>query len=82
MVKARGGGGGRGMREVTRADELLEALASARAEAQAAFGDGGLLLEKLVQRAHHVEVQVLADATGTSSTSASAIARCSVATRS
>ncbi len=64
MVKARGGGGGRGMREVTEGEELAEAITSARREAVAAFGDGGLLLEKLVTRAHHVEVQVLADAHG------------------
>ncbi|MGE0600215.1 MAG: biotin carboxylase N-terminal domain-containing protein [Dehalococcoidia bacterium] len=64
MLKARGGGGGRGMREVLSAEELPEAIESARREAQAAFGDGGLLLEKLVTNAHHVEVQVLADARG------------------
>ncbi|MBI5949637.1 MAG: biotin/lipoyl-binding protein [Chloroflexi bacterium] len=64
MVKARGGGGGRGMREVFAPAELPEALASARREALSAFGDGGLLLEKLVTNAHHVEVQVLADAHG------------------
>jgi len=64
MVKAKGGGGGRGMREVHRSAELPEALASARREAQAAFGDPGLLLERLVTGAHHVEVQVLADAHG------------------
>jgi acetyl/propionyl-CoA carboxylase alpha subunit len=64
MVKARGGGGGRGMREVHDLAELPEALASARREAQAAFGDPGLLLEKLITDAHHVEVQVLADQHG------------------
>ncbi|MFN0145865.1 MAG: acetyl/propionyl/methylcrotonyl-CoA carboxylase subunit alpha, partial [Dehalococcoidia bacterium] len=64
MVKARGGGGGRGMREVHDFADLPEALASARREAQSAFGDPGLLLEKLVTQAHHVEVQVLADAHG------------------
>ncbi|MCC6382459.1 MAG: ATP-grasp domain-containing protein [Dehalococcoidia bacterium] len=64
MVKARGGGGGRGMREVLTAAELPDALASARREALAAFGDAGLLLEKLVRDAHHVEVQILADAHG------------------
>jgi acetyl/propionyl-CoA carboxylase alpha subunit len=64
MLKARGGGGGRGMREVFAADELPEAIDSARREAQSAFGDGGLLLEKLVTNAHHVEVQVLADQHG------------------
>ena len=64
MLKARGGGGGRGMREVFAADELPEAIESARREALAAFGDGGLLLEKLVTNAHHVEVQILADTHG------------------
>lgn len=64
MVKARGGGGGRGMREVHDPADLPEALDGARREALAAFGDGGLLLEKLVTGAHHVEVQVLADAHG------------------
>jgi acetyl/propionyl-CoA carboxylase alpha subunit len=61
MLKARGGGGGRGMREVFAPEHLPEAIESARREALAAFGDGGLLLEKLVTNAHHVEVQVLAD---------------------
>lgn len=64
MVKARGGGGGRGMREVHDAGGLPEALAAARREAEAAFGDPGLLLEKLVTRAHHVEVQILGDTHG------------------
>lgn len=64
MLKARGGGGGRGMRQVFTAEELPEAIAGARREAQAAFGDGGLLIEKLVRNAHHVEVQVVADRHG------------------
>ena len=64
MVKAKGGGGGRGMREVFDLDALPEALASARREASAAFGDPRLLLEKLVAGAHHVEVQVVADQHG------------------
>lgn len=64
MLKARGGGGGRGMREVYGPGELSEAVESARREALAAFGDGGLLIEKLVRDAHHVEVQVLADSHG------------------
>jgi acetyl/propionyl-CoA carboxylase alpha subunit len=64
MVKARGGGGGRGMREVHGPADLLEAVTSARREAESAFGDPRLLLEKLVTRAHHVEVQVLADSHG------------------
>ncbi len=64
MLKARGGGGGRGMREVFAAGDLPDAIESARREALAAFGDGGLLVEKLVTNAHHVEVQVLADTHG------------------
>ncbi len=64
MVKARGGGGGRGMREVHAVEDLPEAITSARREAQSAFGDPGLLLERLVTEAHHVEVQVLGDAHG------------------
>src|SRR3990172_6964108 len=64
MLKARGGGGGRGMREVYAPRDLPEAVESARREALAAFGNGGLLLEKLVREAHHVEVQVLADGHG------------------
>lgn len=64
LLKARGGGGGRGMREVHAAADLPGAIASARREALAAFGDGGLLLERLVNHAHHVEVQVIADAHG------------------
>ena len=64
MIKARGGGGGRGMREVHDPNLFLEAADSARREAHSAFGDAGLLIEKLVTNAHHVEVQVLADAHG------------------
>jgi len=64
MVKAKGGGGGRGMREVFELSALPEALASARREAASAFGDSRLLLEKLVTGAHHVEVQVVADQHG------------------
>jgi acetyl-CoA/propionyl-CoA carboxylase, biotin carboxylase, biotin carboxyl carrier protein len=65
MVKAAAGGGGKGMRIVRAAGELPAAIAAARREAQAAFGDGTLLIERLVERARHVEVQVLADAHGT-----------------
>src|SRR5690606_37724915 len=54
----------RGMRIVRRPADLAEAVASARREAEAAFGDGRLLLEKLVEDARHVEVQVFGDARG------------------
>ena len=64
MLKASWGGGGRGMRAIHAESELLPAIASARREAQAAFGNGELYLEKLVQRARHVEVQVLGDLHG------------------
>ena len=61
MVKAAAGGGGRGIRVARDAVELAAALPQASAEARAAFGDGGLYLERFVGRARHVEVQVLGD---------------------
>ncbi|HUZ83192.1 MAG TPA: biotin carboxylase N-terminal domain-containing protein, partial [Gaiellales bacterium] len=61
LVKAAGGGGGRGMREVESAAGLEQALAAARREARAAFGSDALYLERLMDGARHVEVQVLAD---------------------
>jgi acetyl-CoA/propionyl-CoA carboxylase biotin carboxyl carrier protein len=64
MVKAAAGGGGKGMRIVRSEAELPDAIAAARREAKAAFGDGTLLVERLVEGARHVEVQVLADAHG------------------
>ncbi|HEY2558428.1 MAG TPA: biotin carboxylase N-terminal domain-containing protein [Caldimonas sp.] len=64
MVKAAAGGGGRGMRRVAGDDELDAAIASAAAEARAAFGDARLLLERAVDDARHVEIQVFADAHG------------------
>jgi 3-methylcrotonyl-CoA carboxylase alpha subunit/acetyl-CoA/propionyl-CoA carboxylase biotin carboxyl carrier protein len=64
MVKAAAGGGGKGMRIVRSADELQGAIAAARREARAAFGDATLLVERLVEGARHVEVQVLADTHG------------------
>ena len=65
MVKAASGGGGRGMRLVTAAAGLSEALASAANEAEKAFGDGTLLLERAVQEPRHVEIQVFGDSHGT-----------------
>ncbi len=62
LVKAAAGGGGKGMRIVTTSAELEGALASARREAVAAFGNGNLIAERYVERGNHVEVQVLADA--------------------
>jgi acetyl-CoA carboxylase biotin carboxylase subunit len=64
LLKAAAGGGGRGMRVVETADDLEEAFQVAAAEADAAFGDGRLYLEKVVHPARHVEVQVLADEHG------------------
>lgn len=64
MVKAVAGGGGRGMRLVFEAGELLAAVQSARTEAQAAFGNGELLIEKALLQPRHVEVQILADTQG------------------
>ena len=64
MLKAASGGGGRGMRRIERAEELEDGYETATAEAEAAFGDGGLYLEKAVIDAHHVEVQVLGDGLG------------------
>ncbi len=64
VVKASAGGGGKGMREVHEPDELQRALAAARREAQAAFGDDNLYIEKLITHARHVEIQVLADSFG------------------
>ncbi|HUG25715.1 acetyl/propionyl/methylcrotonyl-CoA carboxylase subunit alpha [Piscinibacter sp.] len=64
MVKAAAGGGGRGMRLVTRAPDLLPARRSARSEAESAFGSGELLLERALLAPRHVEVQLFADTHG------------------
>ncbi|NDJ62839.1 MAG: acetyl-CoA carboxylase biotin carboxylase subunit [Chloroflexi bacterium] len=64
MVKAAAGGGGKGMRVVYGADDLSESLEMARREAENAFGDGRVYLEKLVEGARHIEFQVLADTHG------------------
>jgi acetyl-CoA carboxylase biotin carboxylase subunit len=61
VIKAAAGGGGRGMRLVGRADELEGALGAASSEAQKAFGDGSVYVEKYIERPRHVEIQVLAD---------------------
>src|SRR5690606_32981488 len=60
MVKAAAGGGGKGMRVVRQADELEGALAAAASEAQKAFGDSSVYLEKFIEQPRHVEIQVLA----------------------
>ena len=64
MVKAVAGGGGRGMRRVERAGDLAAAVESAAREARNAFGDGRLLIEKLVTGGRHIEVQVFGDLHG------------------
>jgi len=61
MLKAAGGGGGRGMRLVASADEMAAAFEAARREARSAFGNDRLLLEKYVHPARHVEIQILSD---------------------
>ena len=64
LVKAVAGGGGRGMRLVRAADEIAQALVGARREAQNAFGDATLMLERLVDNGRHIEIQIFADAHG------------------
>lgn len=64
LLKASAGGGGKGMRRVNQASELKEAAESASAEAIAAFGDGTLFLERLVENPRHIEVQVFGDGKG------------------
>src|SRR5215471_5979603 len=65
LIKASAGGGGRGMRIVRRKNEFQEAVAAARSEAERAFGDGSLLIEKYVEGARHVEIQIFGDHNGT-----------------
>ncbi len=64
LIKATAGGGGKGMREVRSLQEMPELLKSARREAESAFGDGNVYLEKLVTGARHIEIQILADGHG------------------
>ncbi|MDS1269580.1 biotin carboxylase N-terminal domain-containing protein [Lipingzhangella sp. LS1_29] len=64
LIKPSAGGGGKGMRIVQSAEDLAAATAAARREAKAAFGDATLLVERLLQRPRHIEVQVLADRHG------------------
>ena len=65
LVKASFGGGGRGMRVVRSAAGLADAVAAAAREAESAFGDGTVFVERWLERARHIEVQVLADSHGT-----------------
>jgi acetyl-CoA carboxylase, biotin carboxylase subunit len=64
LVKAAAGGGGRGMKVALTAADLPDALATARAEAQAAFGDDAVYLEKYLKKPRHIEIQVLGDGQG------------------
>ncbi len=64
LLKAAAGGGGRGMRLVERADEIEDAYARASSEAEAAFSDGTLYVEKAITPARHVEIQVICDSLG------------------
>ncbi len=64
LVKAAAGGGGKGMRNVIRAEDLPEAIRTARREAQGAFGDDRVYLEKFIENARHVEIQILGDEHG------------------
>lgn len=64
LIKATAGGGGKGMREVKSIDEMPTLLTSARREAESAFGDGNVYLEKLVEGARHIEFQIMADSQG------------------
>jgi acetyl-CoA carboxylase biotin carboxylase subunit len=64
MLKAAAGGGGKGMRAVTRAEELAAAFAAASSEAERSFGSGEMYLEKLIERPRHIEIQLMADEHG------------------
>jgi 3-methylcrotonyl-CoA carboxylase alpha subunit len=64
LIKASAGGGGKGMRAVERPADLGAAIASARREAESAFGDGMLLIEKYLERPRHIEIQVFCDRHG------------------
>ncbi|WP_421870565.1 acetyl/propionyl/methylcrotonyl-CoA carboxylase subunit alpha [Pararhizobium sp.] len=64
LIKARAGGGGKGMRRVDRAEDFSASLDAARREAQAAFGDGAVLIEKYLMKPRHIEIQVFGDRHG------------------
>jgi acetyl-CoA carboxylase biotin carboxylase subunit len=64
LIKPTAGGGGKGMREVSGLEEMPTLISAARREAEASFGDGNVYLEKLVEGARHIEIQILADTQG------------------
>jgi acetyl-CoA carboxylase biotin carboxylase subunit len=64
MIKATAGGGGRGMRLVRTEEELVKSFLAAQGEAEAAFGNAGVYLEKFIERPRHIEFQILADSHG------------------
>jgi len=64
LIKASAGGGGKGMRRVDRSEDFIAALASCQREAQSAFGNAHVLVEKYVERPRHIEIQVFADRLG------------------
>lgn len=64
MIKASAGGGGKGMRLVTREKDITSALRAARSEAKSAFGDDAVFIEKYIESPHHIEYQILADSHG------------------
>ncbi len=64
IIKATAGGGGRGMKVIKSETELASGLATARAEAEAAFGNGDVYLEKYLERPRHIEIQILGDGRG------------------
>src|SRR6201999_3751956 len=64
MIKAIAGGGGRGMRAAHNDGNLVQGFHAARIEAEKAFGNGGVYIEKLIERPHHIEFQIMADEHG------------------
>jgi len=64
LIKAAAGGGGRGMKVALDRESLAEAVSTARSEAQAAFGDGAVYMERYLQKPRHIEIQVIADSFG------------------